>query len=268
VPVSRRFLIAPSLSRLIRKELGSVQVIEGHFPPQFDRQSHVRIENGEAHLVLTALDASPEDAEDRTHLPLAHAEALLRFCPGTVTFARSVVPLSEVDVFVDRFIIPTPLDLISVHFTTSIDATTFSAPIWFGTEVSEESAYINRVIALSGIPATPETEVSNQALEAVLDIVEGGVSYGAPVQVNRRHDSYDESSAATLDRLADSVPAALANGSELAHRGGGRNEYAKGDEEMASIVRNLSATLSQPTSAPNGSSGDMKPRRGWRPAGH
>src|SRR5215207_6793869 len=125
VSVARRFLIAPSLSRLIQRECGSFQVIEGHFPPQFDRQSHVRIKKGQAHLVLTALDASPEHSEDRTHVPIAHAEALLQSCPGTVSVERSVVPLAQANMFIDRFISPGPLDLVSVQFITSAESAAF-----------------------------------------------------------------------------------------------------------------------------------------------
>ena len=263
--VSRRFLIAPSLSRLIRKECGSFQVVEGHFPPQFDRQSHVRIENGQAHLILTDLDASPEVAEDQTSLPIAHAEALLQFCPGTVTFARSVVSLAPTNAFIDRFISPGPLDLVTVQFTTSADAATFSAPIWFGAEVSEENAYSNPAIALSGLPPTQVTEVSNQALEAVLDMVEGAFSYPTSIQVESGPEADKDSGLAGLGEVArvENLPTASGLPRRVdAHQNGD----ASRDEQMASLVQNLSATLAQSTSAANGSGVAANPRRGWRSA--
>ena len=86
--VARRFLIASSLTRLIRKERGSERVTEGHFAPQSERQSHVRIEKGQAYLVLTSLDGDVPTAEDWTDVPRSHAEALLEVCPGTVVYER------------------------------------------------------------------------------------------------------------------------------------------------------------------------------------
>ena len=248
--VSRRFLIAPSLPRLIRKECGSFRVVEGHFPPQTGRQSRIIIQKGQAHLVLTALDTSPEAAEDRTHLPLAHAEALLRSCPGTVTFERSVVPFAEANVFIDRFITPGPLDLVSVQFTTSVESATFSVPIWFGAEVSQADAYTNPEIALSGLPPSLETEVSNQALEAVLDILESVVGYSTPSQLENGREA-DEDSSPYLGEAARAQTAPKVSG--LPWSDIDQNGHATPDEQLASVVRNLSAALSQSTSAPNGS---------------
>src|SRR5687768_12689865 len=97
MPVVRRFLIASSLTRLIRKERGSERVSEGHFAPQSERHSHVRIEKGQCHLVLTALDADANAGEDWTEVPRSHAEALLEVCPGTVVFERSRLRLRNQD---------------------------------------------------------------------------------------------------------------------------------------------------------------------------
>jgi CYTH domain-containing protein len=260
VSASRRFLIAPSLSRLIQKECGSFQVIEGHFAPQSERQSHVRIKKGQAHLVLTALGASPEHAEDRTHVPIAHAEALLQSCPGTVTVERSVVPLAQANVFIDRFITPGPLNLVSVQFTTSAESAAFLAPVWFGAEVSEEDAYTNRTIGLSGLPPALETEVSNHALEAVLDILESVAGHMASNQVESEHEADEDSSLAVRDRLADVAPA------EMLPKDVDWNGHASPDKQIASVVRNLFATLSQSTSATNGSGIGRNARSGWHPA--
>jgi len=90
IPIVRTFLIAPSLTRLIHKEFRSQRVVEGHFAPQGDRQSYVRMEKSHAHLVLTSLDAPPEVDEDITEVPAAHAEALFEASTGTIRFERSL----------------------------------------------------------------------------------------------------------------------------------------------------------------------------------
>jgi len=150
------------------------------------------------------LDASPEAAEDRTYVPLAHAEALLRSCPGTVTFERSVVPFAEANVFIDRFITPGPLDLVSVQFTTSVESATFSVPIWFGAEVSNADAYTNPEIALAGLPPALETDVSNEALDAVLDTLESVLP--TPIQCENG-EADEDSSLAVMPHLGEAARA-------------------------------------------------------------
>ena len=48
----RRFLVAPSLVRLIRKERGGARITEGHFAPQGGRASYVRVDGQVCQLVL------------------------------------------------------------------------------------------------------------------------------------------------------------------------------------------------------------------------
>jgi CYTH domain-containing protein len=170
--VIRRFLIASSLTRLIRKERGSERVMEGHFPPQGERQSHVRIEKGQAYLVLTSLEGEVSATEDWTDVPRSHAEALLDVCPGTVVFERSRVPLRDREAVIDRFMTPTALDVVSVDFATKAEADAFLPPIWFGTEVTGDDSYTGRAIAIAGRPRAPEVPLSNSALETVLDLLE------------------------------------------------------------------------------------------------
>lgn len=172
--VVRRFLIASSLTRLIRKEFGSERVLEGHFPPQSERQSHVRLEKGQAYLVLTSLEGEVAAAEDWTDVPRSHAEALLEVCPGTVTFERSRVRLRNYEAQIDRFVTPGPLDLVSVEFANQAEADAFLPPVWFGSEVTGDESYTHRVIAMMGRPRAPEPPLSNAALETVLDLLESG----------------------------------------------------------------------------------------------
>src|SRR3954451_23962340 len=79
----RRFLIAPSLARLIRKERGVVgQVVEGYFPAHPDRDHFVSIEPGHSFLVLAAPERDGSKEEERTEVPRSQAEALLAVCAG------------------------------------------------------------------------------------------------------------------------------------------------------------------------------------------
>ena len=173
MPISRRFQIAPSITRVLCREFGGEHVTEGHFEPQGQRQCHLRIARTTSCLVLTSLDLSPEIGENRIELPSAHAEALLRVCPGTLIFERSVVPLPGQEALVDRFVTPGQLDLVSVEFKTRTAAANFLPPVWFGGEVSKNESY-GRVMARWG--AGDRKRGYEEALEAVLISLRQGMA--------------------------------------------------------------------------------------------
>ena len=50
MPMTRRFLIAPPLARLVHKEFAPARVTEGHFAPHAERHTHVRLDSGQASL--------------------------------------------------------------------------------------------------------------------------------------------------------------------------------------------------------------------------
>ena len=83
------------------------------------------------------------------------------------------MPVQAHTVRVDRLISPAPLDLVSIEFISEDEAANFVPPVWFGAEVTQNDSYINRVMAITGLPDTPETEASIAGLETVLDILEG-----------------------------------------------------------------------------------------------
>jgi CYTH domain-containing protein len=284
MPVTRRFLITPSLTRLIRKEYGSERVTEGHFAPQSERQSYVRIESGGSYLVLTSADAGAE--EDRTDLPSLHAEALLEVCPGTVIIERSRVPFPDLDVFVDRFVTPGLLDLVDVEFQTEAQAAAFRPPVWFGEEVTSNETCTNRAIALSGLPREADTPLSNAALDAMLDLIEGQSS-GASSDLGERQEGVaeEDSTFDMLRRLAVVVPAdASAQPSEpvatptaektaevaelkprrpVLQTAPAREQTS--DERLAVVIDGLSEALSQ--SVPQNDShtdSDLRAQPGWR----
>jgi CYTH domain-containing protein len=201
--VARRFLLASSLTRLIRKECGSERITEGHFPAQAGRQSHIHIERGQCHLVLTSVDDDLNATEDWTEVPRAHAEALLEVCPGTIVFERSRLRMRNFEVLIDRFITPGQLDLLTVEFASQPEADAFMPPVWFGSEVTQDDAYTNRVIAIVGRPRAPETPLSNAALETALDLLESRSeeTYYAPAEPQVEDSAFDR-----LRRLAAMRP--------------------------------------------------------------
>jgi CYTH domain-containing protein len=168
---SRRYLIASSLARLIRKERGGNRVTEGHFPNQADRSSYVIVEGDKGSLVLiTTGPGSP--MEERTDVPRAHAEALLDVTPGKVDYVRSHLTVGTRDIHINRYVTPGPLDLISVEFESEEEARDFRPLAWFGPDVTSDVVYQNRSIALEGLPPAPDVPISNAALNSLLDSLE------------------------------------------------------------------------------------------------
>lgn len=210
--IVRRFLIAPSLSRLIRKERGAARVAEGYFAAQSGRNSYVLVDGTACHLVLQT--PSPEGgpaAEERTEVPRAHAEALLDVCAGKIAYDRSRVGVGGGrEALVDRFSIPGPFDLVSVEFETAEDAQRFYAPAWFGQEVTGQEGYERRAIALAGLPQGSEAPLTNAALDALLDVLEDrfGLSRYGSAPAARREEEPRVMDA--LRRLAGTGPAAPA----------------------------------------------------------
>lgn len=204
--IVRRFLVAPSLARLVRKERGSARVTEGFFPPQAGRSSFVRVEGSQCHLVLMTTDASGVVSEERTEVPRAHGDALLDVCGGKVAYERATLSLGGRDALVDRYTAPGALELVSVAFDAVEEAQTFAAPAWFGAEVTGDAAYEPRSLALEGLPATVETALSNAALDAVLDLLEPRFAYRYQAQPSRAAPD-DAGVMSALRRLAGNVGA-------------------------------------------------------------
>jgi CYTH domain-containing protein len=174
---SRRYLIASSLARLIRKERGGNRVTEGHFPNQADRSSFVVVEGEKGSLVLVHTGPGGP-IEERTEVPRAHAEALLDVTPGKLDYLLTHLTVGTRDIQIVRFVTPGPLDLISVSFESEDEARDFRPLSWFGSDVTTEVVYQNRSIALEGAPQAPDVPMSNTALNSLLDALEN--RYVAP----------------------------------------------------------------------------------------
>jgi CYTH domain-containing protein len=290
MPITRRFLIAPSLTRLIRKERGSERIMEGYFAPQAERQSCVRIDTAQSCLILASPGMEADVAEDRTVVPRPHAEALLEACPGTVTFERSALRVHDQDALVDRFVTPGPLDLVSVEFTNQVQAAAFVPPAWFGGEVTQDEGYRNYALALSGLPSASEAPLSNAALDAVLDALE--IRPGQPVPAATEQNEGVSEAESTFDMLrrlavvppANAAPKTLegeANSTqEMADKGAEKKprrpklltppDHDNGAEErLAGVIEGLSEALSQsPAETENRPDTDLRGRPAWRWSAH
>jgi len=171
MPITRCFLLASSLARLIEKERGGYRVTEGYFPDQPGRTTFVRVEDGIGSLILVRYD-SGEQVEEPTALPRNQTEALLDLAQGGLAYRRVLLSLGASRVQVCRFTAPGSLDLVSVEFDRNEHARDFQPLDWFGPEVTDESAYQNRSLALVGLPETPEVGPTDTALNSLLDSLE------------------------------------------------------------------------------------------------
>src|SRR5918995_6992073 len=129
--ITRRFLLAPSLARLIEKERGGQDVVEGYFPDQPRGSTCVRLEEGVGSLILVR-HGSGNRAEEVTDLPQGHAEALLDLARGGVAYRRIPLSLGPRGVHVLRFAAPELLDFVSVEFERDELARGFQPLGWFG----------------------------------------------------------------------------------------------------------------------------------------
>jgi CYTH domain-containing protein len=169
VPIQRLFVITPSLARLIRKERGGEHVREGYFPGQPQRSTFVQIEEARSSLILEA--GTHGTSEERADLPPAHAQALLAVSQSQVEYLRTRLSVGSYEIQVLHFVRPAPLDLVAVAVPPE-DEQDFHPLPWFGSEVSAEPAYRRRRLALEGAPEAPEVDVTNAALNNLLDLLE------------------------------------------------------------------------------------------------
>jgi CYTH domain-containing protein len=175
VKTERRFLIAPSLVRLILKERFILKnVVEGYFEPLPNRTHFVRVEPGGGSNIVLQTFGPDRPAEERTKVSPAQAEALLDVCAGQVAYRRTHVRIAAgLDAFLDRFEHPGALDLLAVEFDDPASAEDFVPPGWFGPEVTDDPAYRRVAIAVDGLPRAREIEVDNASVIALVDTLEG-----------------------------------------------------------------------------------------------
>ena len=150
--ITRRFLLAPSLARLIEKERGGHRVREGYFPDQSERSISRAGRGGHGHARPGQAWMSGERWRRLQNLPHAHAEALLGFAAVASTTGASISRIGTHGAHVSRFTAPGELDLIAVDFEREEQAREFQPRSWFGPEVTTQPGYQNRYLALKGRP--------------------------------------------------------------------------------------------------------------------
>src|SRR3954463_6080582 len=171
----RRFLVASSLARLIRREGGVAgRVVEGYFPARPDPDDFISLEPGHSYLVLAPAREGAGEVE-QTEVPRSQAEALLAVCAGKVGFERTIVPLRDgKQALLQRFVAPGPLDLLSIEFVAGEDVDGFVPPAWVGPEVTQNPTYHRGSLARTGLPASEDIPLSNTMLDELLDVIEEG----------------------------------------------------------------------------------------------
>jgi CYTH domain-containing protein len=165
--VSRRFLIAPSLARLIRRSLGARRLTEAHMPTGAERHVHVHLAPDAAHLVLTTAEGV-----ERVPLPRLQAEALAEAAAGSVTYERTELVVAGAKTHIDSFVAPGPLDLAEIAFEDGEAAESFSPPAWLGPEITNEKNCDTRSIAVHNLSLAVEVPISDAVVEAVLDVID------------------------------------------------------------------------------------------------
>jgi CYTH domain-containing protein len=179
VPMHRQFIIAPSLARLIEREKGGERVRQGYFPDRPDRGTHVQVEGETGHLILVT-NGPHGAAEEAADISRPQAEALLDLAAGRIEYSSVSLNIGSRTAAIHRFLTPGPLDLITVRFEPSKQAREFQPLAWFGPEVTGDPAYQARSVALAGLPPAPEVEITNAALDSLLDTLHGRLEAHQP----------------------------------------------------------------------------------------
>ena len=212
---TRVFLLAPSLARLIEKEREGRHVRQGYFPDRAGRSTHVQLEQETGRLVLVS-NHSNGPVEDATDIPHSQAEALLELAAGPVEYLEVSLAIGSQTAMLCRVLTPGSLNLLTVPFEHGKRARKFRPLAWFGPEVTEDPAYQDRSLALSGLSPAPEVEITDAALNSLLDTLEG--RFGAhqpqatapqPIAPSKPAEAEDEDDQDNLE-IEDSVIRELA----------------------------------------------------------
>jgi CYTH domain-containing protein len=172
--LTRQFLISPALARLIRKERGvQGRVREGYFSSTPERTHFVRLEPPHCSLMMQVPGPHGEPIEEATEVPQSQAQALLDVAPGQIAYDRTALVVAPgVEGVLEQVLMRLPLHLLTVTFEGETGLERFELPLWAGPEVSGDPAFSKAGIALQGEPDVGELEISNAALEALLDLLQ------------------------------------------------------------------------------------------------
>ena len=235
--ITRRFLIAPALARLIRYYRGSAPVTEGFFEQRSGRSVLLRIKGRATQLVLTTPRHDQDPDESVAEIPAEHALALLVSCAGKVSFEESGLALADgQEVLVRRFNGLSVFATATVAFADRDTADGFVMPAWFGSEVTDDDAYSNRGLALGGIPRLGEVSITDPALNSVMDLLEK--------QPKPARESAEAAPAGTEAELAPETLSALTEGMERAITGSILEDAAENAEPAPEKRRPFGGSVS------------------------
>jgi CYTH domain-containing protein len=170
--VSRRFLVASSVARLIMRERSGTPIVEGHFPASDDRLSYVLFQGTGCQLVLITKPGADAEEEEWTDVPAKQGEFLMEVCAGRLAYHRCLLEIGGQQAHLESFRIPDRLHLIEIRFDGPDHAKAFEPPLWFGPEVSGDAGYEHNAIATNGRPDQPEIALSDDAIHALLNLVD------------------------------------------------------------------------------------------------
>lgn len=198
--VTRVFLIASALARLVEKEWGGRLIRQGFFPEGPGRSTHVQVTEDASHLILVSHSpAGP--SQEPAEISRLQAEALLELTTGQTESLSIPIDIASHSATIQRFVTPMQLDLISIVFKHDKAARKFQPPAWFGPEVTGEPSYQVRSLALAGRLSPLEVEATNEALHALLDVLDDRA--GEPQPQPSRDARTPEASEPTMNPEAE-----------------------------------------------------------------
>ena len=179
--VFRRFLIASSIARLIRKERPGATITQGYLAVSPERTSYVHVDGDASHLVLVAAEPGGGRTEDRTSVPRLQSEVLLDVAIGRLVYEQRHLPVGPgLEAAIQHVLSPGTLDLVRIDFDEPSAADTFVPPVWFGADVTSDGAYDPSTMATQGIPAPSTVPLSDQAVNTLLDLLEDRPDRSSP----------------------------------------------------------------------------------------
>lgn len=268
--VVRRFLVAPSLARLLRKERGSLRITEGYFTPKGARQSCVHMDALQCFLVLFTTE-NGSLRENRAPISTAHAESLLDNCMSHLVYDRIHVDVDLAkEFFIDHYTVPGIVDIVNVAFDSPEESNRFQAPSWFDKEVTADVAYTRSSLALQGFPPQQDITIRNAALDELLELVEpkfasSVVEPSAPIEgpISTHHmeaDMHPAQSKTFSARVQSAQHATAASPhNESAPQPDPRLSVPK-KAQIDDVIESLSQALGASTKAPAILSKDTKPK--------
>ena len=98
-----------------------------------------------------------------------------RSAEGQVEYLRTRLLIGSLEIQVLHFLRPGSLDLVAMTDGSEDEQDLPPLP-WFGPGDQRQSAYQSRRLALDGAQAAPEVDVTNAALNSLLDLLEDRVT--------------------------------------------------------------------------------------------